>query len=106
MTEQASPSRFTNGRMRLRGEQARILYEILDADIGRSVHLRADAKERDETEVVTAYNQRLAALRAMTEELGRLADEMGWRRETAIDLRIMVGELDVTDYATFIVTEI
>lgn len=101
-----STSSFTNGRMRLRREGAGLLFELLDAEIGRSIHKRADAKERENAAAVTGYNRRLATLRAMSEELVRLMEEMRWPGDSSVDLRIMVGDIDVTDHARFIVTEI
>jgi hypothetical protein len=88
--------------MRLRPEQASILNELFNADIGRVIRERSVAKTTG-SGPLTAYNQRLATIRAMTEELARLVEEMGWPREAAVDLRIMVGDIDVTDHARFVV---
>lgn len=101
----ASASRYTNGRMRLRREQADILAEALSLEIATTIAARSVARETGNGPL-TAYNQRLAGLRAMTEELARLSAEMGWSSNAPVDLRIMVGDHDVTDLARFIVTEI
>jgi hypothetical protein len=64
--------------MRLRREQAILLAAELNQSVLRSVHLRADARDRGDLVGVAAYNQRLSDLRAMAVELARLIEEMRW----------------------------
>ena len=70
-----TPTQRDYGRIRLFREDADALLRIL---FGEHDLLMLGRRERPDGEEVTGYNQRVAAVKRMLHELGRMRAEQGW----------------------------
>lgn len=64
------------GRIRVREDQAHLLYRLLWEERGRVTRIRS--QWYDVIDSKTSFNQATALVDATKDELGRLADEQGW----------------------------